>query len=82
MLHQRQRDIERHRDTEDGLARMESGLQVAEQARVRLESRVLAKEKEIGSLENKARLSEFKDFRSRVTSYRHVGKQNGCCDPW
>ena len=82
MLHQRQRDIERHRDTEDGLARMESGLQVAEQARVRLESRVLAKEKEIGSLENKARLGGFEHFWSSVTTYRHTGKYNGCCDPW
>lgn len=55
MLHQRQRDIERHRDTEDGMARLDSSLQIAEQARQRLEARLLAKDKEIGSLENKVR---------------------------
>lgn len=41
------------RDSEEGIARMESNLGVAEQARQRLESRLLAKENEIGGLENK-----------------------------
>ena len=41
------------RDSEEVQARMESSMGVAEQARQRMESRLLAKEKEIGALENK-----------------------------
>ena len=41
------------RDSEETQARMESSMGVAEQARQRMESRLLAKEKEIGALENK-----------------------------
>ena len=38
---------------------MESSMGVAEQARQRMESRLLAKEKEIGALENKVGQVEF-----------------------
>lgn len=62
LLHQQQRDTERVRDIEDGLARMESSLQISEQARRRLESRLLAKDKEIGNLENKVQLMSGADF--------------------
>ena len=53
LLHQHQRDTERIRDVEDSQSRLESNLQMAEQARRRLETRLLTKDKEIGSLENK-----------------------------
>lgn len=53
LLHQQQRDTERLRDMEDSQSRLESSLQAAEQSRRRTETRLLAKDKEIGGLENK-----------------------------
>lgn len=56
LLRQQQQDTDRLRETEDNVARMESDLQVAEQARRRLESRLLSKDKEVGNLENKVQI--------------------------
>ena len=53
MLHQRQRDVERHRHNEDSLEQLESRLRSSDDVRQRLEARLLAKEKDIGGLENK-----------------------------
>ena len=75
LLHQRQRDIERHRETEDGLARLESSLHIAEQARSRMESRLLSKDREIGSLENKV-IPKARKARQRVgRGFRDVRNQ-------
>lgn len=53
LLQQQQRDTGRIRDLEDSLSRAESNLHMVDQANRRHESRLLAKDKEIGSLENK-----------------------------
>ena len=53
LLHQQQRSTERVREYEDSLSRSESSLQVIEQAKRRLETRLLQKDKEVGNLENK-----------------------------
>ena len=53
LLHQQQRSTERIREYEDSLSRSESTLQVFEQSKRRLETRLFQREKEVGSLENK-----------------------------
>ena len=57
LLHQQQRSTERIREYEDSLSRSESSLQVIEQAKRRLEARLLQKDKEVGNLENKVQTS-------------------------